>query len=174
MSADNFMQSYDYLCETLGAPIVLKAIDGSGGRNNYLVKSERQLWKILRGSPEVQFIAQEFIPNSNDLRVLVVDKRIELIIKRQRRDDSTHLNNTSRGANVSLIPLTDLALADQKLALKAAALMRRETAGVDLMFSNSSGKPYILEVNTSPQIASGAFVDEKLEIYSDFFGNMLK
>jgi glutathione synthase/RimK-type ligase-like ATP-grasp enzyme len=170
----NLAKSYGYLRETLGTPIVLKAIDGSSGRDNHLVKSARQLRGILREAPDLHFIAQEFIPNTNDLRILVVGKRIELIIRRRRRDDSTHLNNTSQGADVSLVPIGDLAPADQKLALRAAALMRRETAGVDLLFSSATGKPYVLEVNTSPQIASGAYTDEKLEIYSRFFRNMLE
>lgn len=84
------------------------------------------------------------------------------------------MNNTSQGGAARLLPIDELTVEQQSLALQAAALMNREIAGVDLMFETGTGHPYILEVNASPQIGSGAFTDEKLAIYSNYFKNMLK
>jgi len=61
----------------------------------------------------------------------------------------------------------------RSLSLKAAALMNREVAGVDLMFETGTGKPYILEVNASPQIASGSFAAEKLAVYAQYFKDLV-
>ncbi|HEX7368316.1 MAG TPA: ATP-grasp domain-containing protein [Candidatus Saccharimonadales bacterium] len=168
-----FAESYSYLTRELGSPFIFKSTDGSGGRENYLVHDKSELQGALRENPELQFVAQRFIANESDLRVLIVDRTIQLIIKRTRVDGS-HLNNTSQGGHADLLPLEQLSPEHQNLALHAAALMNREIAGVDLMFEVGTGQPYILEVNASPQIGSGAFTDEKLKIYSNYFENVLK
>lgn len=171
---DTFARSYLQIAEKLSVPFIFKAIDGSGGDENFLIHSEEQFIGALKKFPDLLFIAQKFIDNDSDLRVLVVGSKIELVIKRQRQDKDTHLNNTSQGAKATLVALEDLASEHQELSLKAAKIMGREIAGVDLLFESGTGKPFILEVNASPQIASGAFTKEKLDIYSNYFKNMVK
>ncbi len=174
MLNQEFKNSFKFIGKKLGVPFIFKSIDGSGGDENFLIEKEDQVIKALNKFPDLKFIAQKFIPNDSDLRALIVDKKIELIIKRQRADASTHLNNTSQGASSQLLPLDDLSVEHQDISLKAAEVMDREIAGVDLMFDKNTHEPYILEVNASPQIGSGAFIDEKLDIYSNYFNNMLK
>jgi RimK family alpha-L-glutamate ligase len=172
--SDKYEQYYDQLVSSIGSPFIFKAIDGATGRDNYLVTDKNQLTGILKDSGDLLFIAQKFIPNSSDLRVLVINNKVELVIKRARQDNSTHLNNTSQGAEATLVENSQLEAAHHDMAIKAAAAMHREVAGVDLMFDDNSGQPYILEVNASPQIGSGAFVDQKVEAYGNFLKNMLK
>lgn len=167
-----FLKNYDKLCQTLGVPFIFKAIDGSTGRDNYLVDSKSQLAEIVAQNPDKNFIAQAFIQNDSDLRLLVVGGKIRLVIERRRHGDTTHLNNTSKGAKASLLPLSQVGNGTQALALRAAKLMRREVAGVDIILENGSGTPYILEVNASPQIGSGAYQAEKLQIYAEYFANL--
>lgn len=173
MDAQHFEASYAYLVEKLGDPFIFKSTDGSGGRENYLVHSQAELQAALMQNPGLQFVAQQFIANDSDLRILIVDRQIRLIIHRQRTG-SSHLNNTSQGGDAKLLQVDELSFEHQSLALQAAALMNREIAGVDLMFESGTGYPYILEVNASPQIGSGTFTEEKLDIYSNYFRNMLK
>lgn len=173
MDKQHFGGNFEYLHQTLGNPFIFKSTDGSGGRENYLVHTEAELHQALQENPDLQFVAQRFIANDSDLRVLIVDRQIQLVIHRQRTGDS-HMNNTSQGGSARLIPVDELSFEHKTLALQAAALMNREIAGVDLMFETGTGHPYILEVNASPQIGSGAFTNEKLDIYSNYFKNMLK
>ena len=121
----------------------------------------------------MEFVGQSFIANSGDLRVLVINKSIKLIIGRTRKDDTTHLNNTSQGADARLLDISELSVEAQEMSLKAASVMGREIAGVDVMFEKDTEKPYILEVNASPQVGSGAFTDEKLTVYNEFFKEVL-
>lgn len=165
---------YGYLQESLGSPFVFKAIDGKGGNQNYLIRSEQELLDALAEHPEVQFVAQRFIANDSDLRILVLDNVIQLVIHRSRQGDDSHLNNTSQGGAAKLLDTADLAPEHRALALKSAQLLDREVAGVDLMFESGTGNPYILEVNASPQVGSGAFKEEKIKVYSNYFKNMLK
>ncbi|MEO8862991.1 MAG: ATP-grasp domain-containing protein [Candidatus Saccharimonadales bacterium] len=174
MLSDGFAESYDKVAENLGIPFIFKASDGSTGEQNYRINDQAEFRVAIAECPGVTFVAQSFIQNDSDLRVLIVDKKIQLVIKRQRKDDSTHLNNTSQGADAYLVPIDELSPKDQEISLRAAEVMGRETAGVDLLFESGTGDPYILEVNASPQIASGAFMKEKLDIYSNYFKNVLK
>lgn len=174
MSTSLYRNNYALLKRKLGSPFIFKAIDGSTGEDNYLIHSAEQLKNALGSSIKAHFIAQSFIANDGDLRVLVVGKEPRLVIDRRRKDASTsHLNNTSQGATARLISIEDV---DQKLlqlSIKAADVMKREIAGVDIILEKHTGTPYVLEVNASPQIASGAFEEEKLMIYENYFKDLL-
>jgi len=166
--------SYDTFASALHIPFVLKATDGKGGEANYLIANREEYTSAVTKHVDVEFVGQSFIANSGDLRVLVVNDAIRLIIGRARKDDSTHLNNTSQGANARLIDASELSEEAKSLSLKAAQVLRREIAGVDVMFEEGTGKTYILEVNASPQVGSGAFTNEKLSVYHDFIVDVLQ
>lgn len=174
MLRGGFASAYGSLESQLGSPFIFKAIDGSGGDENFLIRDEQQFQDALQAFPNLQFVAQSFVQNDSDYRVLIVGDSIELVIKRERHDDSTHLNNTSQGAKATLMEVNQLDPRYRQLCLKAAQVMQREIAGVDLLFESGTNKPFILEVNASPQIGSGAFMEEKLQIYSNYYKNMVK
>ena len=173
MSIEHYVNHYDLLKEKLGDKFIFKAIDGSTGEDNYLITSQAQLAEIVAGNVGRHFIAQEFIANDSDLRLLVVGGEVRLVIERRRHDDSTHLNNTSQGAAASLVSLEKIDPKLHRMALKAADIMNREIAGVDIVLEKDSRKPFLLEVNASPQIASGAYVPEKLQLYADYFKGLV-
>lgn len=168
-----YRKNFAMLEQKLGLPFIFKSTDGSGGDENYLIETEVELQKALDDYPELHFVAQNFIANDSDLRVLIVGGEIKLIIKRTRAGDS-HLNNTSQGGAAEILPLEQLPSEHQAIALSAARIMNREVAGVDLMFEGGTGDPYVLEVNASPQIGSGAFMEEKVDIYCNYFRNVVK
>lgn len=174
MSTKQYSNQYQRLVTELGDHFIFKAIDGSTGDDNYLVKSEAQLKTIIKNNSTKHFIAQAFIPNDSDMRLLVIAGEIRLVIDRRRNDDTTHLNNTSRGARAELLNPADLSQEVRDITLRAAKVMNREIAGVDVMLEKNSQQHYILEVNASPQIASGAFEAEKLDLYEDYFMKLLE
>lgn len=166
---EHYESNFENIVAKLGTPFIFKAIDGSTGDHNYLVKSKQQLVKIINENTNINYMAQAFISNESDLRVLIVGGKIRLVIERRRMDDSTHLNNTSQGAEAHLLDINDLNESLQNLSLHAAEIMERDIAGVDVMLEKDTGVPYILEVNASPQIATGAFDAEKTALYAQFF-----
>lgn len=171
---EHYVDNYEYLTQKLGEKFIFKAVDGHTGEDNYLITSREQLETIVANSQGMQFIAQAFIPNDSDLRFLIVGNKLQLIIKRSRIDANTHLNNTSQGASAELQDVASYDQTVKDLALQATKLMKRDVSGVDIMLETGTGKPYILEVNASPQIASGAFVDEKLAIYTQYFKELVQ
>jgi len=166
-------QQYDLVAKTLGVPFILKDIGGFGGQYNFLVKDQQHYDHILAQYPEISFVAQTFIANEGDLRVLTIGGKVRMIIQRKRSDDTTHLNNTSQGADATLLPLNTLDQQATDMAQRAAAVFPREIAGVDIMFEKDTNIPYLLEVNAGPQVASGAFMDEKITMMGDFLTEVI-
>lgn len=139
------------------------------GSDNWLIKSEQDLIDAMEAVPDGSFVLQQFIPNEFDYRILVFGGKPRLAIKRSRVSDDTHVNNTSKGGEGRLIDLKDMDKLILDLAVKAAeAVGRLELGGVDIIIDSNTGKPYVLEVNKSPQIETGSNIDKKLEVFSDF------
>lgn len=158
---------------SFGFPCVFKAIDAKGGDVNFLVLNSAELIAATK-QHNCDFVAQQFIDNDYDLRVLIANNKVECVIKRQRLDNKTHLNNTSKGASSQLLEPENLDSAILDIARRAAAEFRREIAGVDIMINKATGVPVILEVNASPQVATGAFTDEKIAVYAEAFRSILQ
>lgn len=158
--------------QRFGFPCIFKAIDGKGGDANYLVSSAEELIEIV-SRHECDFVAQQFVPNDHDLRVLIANSEVKRIIKRQRADNTSHLNNTSKGASAYLMPVEELDEQIRTISCEAAATFHREIAGVDIVTNSETGEVLILEVNASPQVATGAFREEKLDVYANLFETLL-
>lgn len=169
----HLVSHYDEIVKCYGKKFIFKAIDGSTGDDNYLVKKKEDFEKLVRLHSQRHFVVQKFIKNESDLRILIVGNKVRMVIERRRSDDTTHLNNTSQGAEAHMIPVDSLSSDLEELSLKAATVMNRDIAGVDVMMEKDTDVPYILEVNASPQIASGAFVREKREVYVNYFRELL-
>lgn len=151
-------------------PFIIKTTNGSRGEQNYLVHSTTELSQIIDamrsfGRP---FCAQQYIKNKGDLRVLVMNNTIRLVIHRSAQA-GTHLNNTSQGGSASIVAVDELSEQVRDIALRAAQCLRREVCGVDIMFSSETGEPYLLEVNNMPQLVTGSFVDEKIMALAEMF-----
>lgn len=162
----------------LGLPFILKDPEADKGLRNYLIESREQFEKIVTDqsvADQKYYIAQEFIPNSGDLRLLVFHTKVGLIISRHLEDgNDSHLNNTSLGGVASLVDVDDCEVSVKNMAVHAALAMDRRVAGVDMIQHSKSGEWYILEVNNSPQLASGAFVDEKIKVFGAFLRQYAK
>lgn len=155
--------SYDSFIETVGTPFVLKGIHASKGEHNYLIKDQQQFDKVceLINTDDVFVIGQRFIPNVGDYRVLVFGRRIALTIFRTAGSKDTHLNNTSQGGTATLVDVSDLPSAVQMTCIIAAKVLDLGVAGIDMVQSSKTGEWFCFEVNDGPQIATGAFTDEK-------------
>lgn len=165
--------SYNSLVDYLGLPFVLKAIEGKGGDTNFLVDSKEKFDASLVRAGDDELIAQSFIENEGDMRILVLGNEIKLVISRKRLNENTHLNNTSQGGVAEELSVAELSEESRTIALQAAQIMQREIAGVDIMLESGTGRAYLLEINASPQVASGALTDRKIELYHQLFLNKL-
>jgi len=168
---DSFMSSHREIKKVFkkqppfAYPLIMKAADAYGGKSNFLVNTYQQVVEILDTHKDLQFIMQEFIPNQCDYRCLIFGGKIRLLLKRTRDSRSDgHLNNTSAGAAGEIVELDTISSEAQSMVCRAASTLNRsQFAGVDLVIHQGTGKPYILEVNQTPQIEIGAEVEQKME-----------
>lgn len=148
-----------------GFPVVCKDVTASRGRHNYLAKNASRVQELFSlGRP---LILQEFINNdSSDIRFFVVGGKVRLAIRRVGASDS-HLTNISAGGQADIVPLTEF---DDKLLAeveKVGIIFQRELCGVDYMFDQQRQYYVFLEVNLTPQIVNGVFVDNKINALID-------
>jgi glutathione synthase/RimK-type ligase-like ATP-grasp enzyme len=148
-------------------PMVIKDQNGKKGRLNFLVHNKKEAIAALTTPDATEFVMQQFIPNEGDYRVLIMGGKIALVIHRKSRSDS-YLNNTSQGGTAELVDVSQVDKTMLDDAKRAAALEEIEVAGVDLIIDSKTGKHYIMEVNSSPQLASGAFPERKTKAYVDY------
>lgn len=157
---------------SFGSQYILKAVVASRGNDNYLITDQSQLSVIdeVRDVP-AYFVAQDYIPNDGDYRVLVMGGKVRRVIHRQA-GEGTHLNNTSKGAAANLVSVESLPLAVLEDSINLARIFRREVTGIDMMMHSSTGEYYFLEANNMPQLATGSYVSEKMTALDEFLNEL--
>lgn len=148
-------------------PLILKSVSGTRGNDNYLVRDEQEMQRILTENDHLLFVMQEFIPNKGDYRVVVMGDEIVLVIERVASGE-THLNNTTQGGNAKIVPISSLPVDVRAASVRAAKYLGREVAGVDMVESTADGAYYCFEVNRSPQIEHASFEMEKSELLARY------
>jgi|GEM_PF-426820 len=148
-------------------PFILKSAMASRGRDNYLVQSSHQLSEIIKQNPEIPYVAQAFVPNEGDYRVIVLGGKVSLVMHRKSVSGS-HINNTSQGGQATLVD--PAAVSPQLLSdsVTISRLLNREITGVDMIVHRETGQHYFLEANNMPQLSTGSFVDEKMRSVMSF------
>lgn len=156
-------------------PLIVKSIAGSMGANNWLVKDFDEFSEVVGLSLDDMVVVQNYIPNDCDYRVLIFGGEVKAVMRRTRQSDDTHVNNTSAGGKGDMVRLDDFPKDWQEIAIKAAeAVNRLDLAGVDIIVDNETGRPYVLEVNKSPQIETGSNTDSKTAAFIDYIMRRLE
>lgn len=164
---------YEYLSQNeVSYPAVLKSVDGSAGSDNYLVSSLSEVDSIIRSNPTVTFMLQPFIPNDGDHRIITLGYEPQLAFFRSAVKGS-HLNNTSQGGTATKTDLVHYSKDVLEQCRLASRILRREIAGVDVLYNKDNSDYYILEVNASPQLSSGAFIEEKKRVFVKYVESVL-
>jgi RimK family alpha-L-glutamate ligase len=126
--------------------VVVKPIFGSMGLGMSRVSDEDMAWRVFRVVETVRgvYYLQRFIPHAGrDIRVFVIGGKVLGAIERSAPGWRT---NFSRGGSVRPFQLP---AAWSELAIRAAAVVGAEYAGVDLLPADD-GTVYVLEVNGIP------------------------
>ncbi|MDN5680974.1 MAG: 30S ribosomal protein S6--L-glutamate ligase, partial [Ewingella sp.] len=131
-----------------GAPLVVKLVEGTQGIGVVLAETRQAAESVIdafRGL-NAHILVQEYIREAEgrDIRCLVVGKKVVGAIERQAKPGDFR-SNLHRGGTANKVQIT----ADEKaIAVKAAATLGLDVAGVDILRSNRG--PLVMEVNASP------------------------
>lgn len=129
---------------TASYPLIAKAIHGTGGNHVHKVLSCDDAL-ALREQYDREFVMyQQWIPITEEFRVLTLGDDVLGATKRTPTNGDFRANAALGGTAEEAVLTKDLA----DLALAAAKTLGQEFSGVDIAVAD--GKPYILEVNTSP------------------------
>lgn len=132
----------------IGYPFIVKAVSSSRGNNNFLVRDKRSLKRVRKQPPTTFFVAQTYIPNDHDYRILCIGKE-SIVVERTAKSDS-HLNNWSQGATIQHVGDDVLPPA---LITRTKTMVRQQglsIAGVDIVVDKTTGEYYFLEINLQP------------------------
>ena len=136
-------------------PIIIKGSGGDRGTRVFKADNMEELEKLVMSlrksevSEGKRYMAQEYIPNDGDYRVLVLGDKVLGVMKRSSQSIEEFKNNYSAGGKVEV---ADLPEEIKQLAVKAASVCGLWVAGVDVAFRDYDfKKPVIWEVNKGPQ-----------------------
>ncbi len=160
----NGEEGLDKALEKIGGkfPVVMKLLSGTQGIGVSIVDSYASLKSVFQTinklNPEGEILLQEKIDSNFDIRVQVILKKFDplnptsdncVILGSMKREavEKDFRTNYSLGGEVSSYEIDDEI---QRIACDAANAVACHWCGVDIMIDSKTGKPYILEVNSSP------------------------
>ncbi len=123
-------------------PFVLKKSNGSQGGSVFLINKPSQLQKILYQNRNVNYVIQEYIPNTEDYRIFFINGRSVGVMRRS--GGSNWRNNYSLGGTIE--KHTDAEM--ERYAEDVCTRIGYDNAGVDII--KHGGKSYVLEINLTP------------------------
>lgn len=136
---------FAFLIEKLWQKFIMKPIDGRHGKWVFLVNNFDDF--IKNHIEWVLFMYQEFIENDGDLRIIVIGwKCIGAILRKWK--DGSFINNVAMWWEFRTYELDENLT---HIALKAAEKLYIDVAWVDIILDKNTWKPYILEINRSPE-----------------------
>lgn len=131
-----------------GAPLVVKLLEGTQGKGVVLAETHKAAESLIDAFRELNanFLVQEFIREAggSDIRAFVIGERVVAAMKRTAKEGEFR-SNLHRGGSAAVVRLTP---EERSTAVRAAAKMGLNVAGVDLLRSNHG--PVVMEVNSSP------------------------
>jgi ribosomal protein S6--L-glutamate ligase len=142
--ADSALEAF----QALGGDVVVKPLFGSEGRGMLRVSDPELAWRTFRTlerTAVVLYLQQVVRHPGWDLRVFVLAGRVLTAMRRVSVGGDWRTNVAQGGVGTPV----DLDDAQADLALRAAAVLGADAAGVDLM-PGPAGEWYVLEVNAVP------------------------
>ena len=131
-----------------GAPSVIKLLEGTQGIGVVLAETQKAAESVIEAfmGLNANILVQEFIKEAGgaDIRCFVIGDRVVAAMKRQGKEGEFR-SNLHRGGSATLVRITP---EERSTAVRAAATMGLNVAGVDLLRSNHG--PVVMEVNSSP------------------------
>ncbi|HEY1785454.1 MAG TPA: 30S ribosomal protein S6--L-glutamate ligase, partial [Pirellulales bacterium] len=150
------------------APVVVKLLNGMPGTGAILAETNAAAASVIEAFSglDAESLVQEFIAESagTSLRCLVVGKRVVAAMRRSARPGEFR-SNLHRGGDALRVRLSR---AERTAAVRAAAALGLEVAGVDMLVSQRG--PLVTAVNASPELerierATGVDVADKIYEY---------
>lgn len=175
---DTLIKNRKLIIDNLQFPLILKNVASDKGKNNYYIENEQTFVKQLELSDASDiFVAQLYVPNEGYYRLNIFGSEVAMGVYRSSVTNDNplkrHLNKPAGSANANLLELDKVPVDALELAVRAAFCMNRQIAGVDILQNKDTKEWYVLEVNNSPQIRTGPFLEEKKKAFANYIERRL-
>lgn len=150
----SFLKILEVSPQVFGFPFVIKITTGKQGHGVWSPENMEELKKLAyeleqKENNGERFISQEFIKAGVRIRVFVVGGKAKAGLVRPTRWWRRFRNDKPEKSSFIKVPFKYSILAE-----KAAGVLGIDVAGVDILQEDSTGKLYVLEVNSAPRWAS--------------------
>jgi len=133
-SLDTYFTAYNSYREVEGFPLVLKQVDGHGGKDVHLVTSNEEVMAKLAAMPSKRFILQEFSDNpGKDVRVFVLGN--EVIGAVLRESSVSFKANYTLGGHVSPYCLNH---DEVEMVKSISSALKADFIGVDFLVNQQN------------------------------------
>lgn len=157
--------AYDDLAGRLDLPFVLKSATGGRSGRTVLVSDETAFARALRDGDHARgLLAQELVPPDGSYVALVLGGRVSFAL-RQRADGDGDLLATSGWEDAARVDPRELEPEAREAAVRAAAALGYDIAGVRLVRHWTTGQWCVLEVSPNPPIVSGGYAADMISAY---------
>jgi glutathione synthase/RimK-type ligase-like ATP-grasp enzyme len=137
-----------------GYPLVIKDIKGCRGSNSEYVATEKELLKKMKNLPtHKKYLFQKYIPNEYDWGVIVANGKV-VSGEKSYPSEGEFRNNKCNGATEVYIDPKKIPSEIKQMAVNACGTLGLSWSRADIIIDKKTKKPYLLEVNRFPGIAS--------------------
>jgi len=147
----------------IGYPHVMKGVNGNRGAKVFMVRNEGVLTEMAGVlEHDCPYLFSTYIKESHgrDLRVIVVDGKVEFVIMRQ----STGGMKANLAQGGSALIVTGKYPQAEELAIKITKILNMDISGCDLLFDETSPCGFVIcEVNNNPGLASDIHDGNQIE-----------
>jgi glutathione synthase/RimK-type ligase-like ATP-grasp enzyme len=152
-------------------PLILKSIKSSLGKNNFLIKDYAELVEILDQNKDVSFVIQKFIDNTFDYRILILGNTLGAASKRIRQNKDDHRNNIALGAleEEVISPCKEMV----QLSIDATCHLKKDIAGVDIIFDEITQQYYIIEINSKPIFTNDITISSEVPQFTKYIDSLI-
>lgn len=151
--------SYAQIAAKLGKKFVMKDRFGQKGENVYLISSANQHKQVLKNTPEIEYIYQQYIENSKgqDIRICIAGDEVVGTLKRSATNGDFR-SNISLGAQATLYNKIPNKIIEQ--SLKLAKALNLNFCSVDYLLDGNN----FLFCEANSNIGFGGFYENGIDI----------
>lgn len=140
----------DEIVNRFDFPLIAKELSLQAGKGVFLLKKKKDFDFLNEVKPERQFLFQDFYPDNEEYRLLVLGYQPRVFYQKIRTDPNEFRANTALGAKEKYMTVSQAPKEMKVMAVKAARVLGYEIAGVDFLIDKRTQKIWLLEVNRGP------------------------
>lgn len=171
--AENIVKNSEMLINKLGLPIVAKDLYSQRGMGVSLLKSKKDIKKLVMNFPGKKFMFQKFINKIDEFRVLVLGSGVGCFERKTANNPKEFRNNVSLGAREDFIEVEKTPKEIRDVSTTAAKSLGIEIAGVDVII-DVNNILWVLEVNRGPGFTYDSKDSPEIHNLARFFTAELK